>query len=523
MSRRVAANPSSILLVSAALLVALPGCGRDSNSGGAPDLPSSALANQPSSATANAAPRKTPENGPSSRPAPRAAPDSPNVVLFLVDTLRAERLGPYGYTKFPTSPALDELTRHGVVFEHAYAPAPWTAPSVASLFTSTFVCEHSHLMKRSKLAGTLKTLAERLLPTGYTTYGFWANSFLQPEFGLSRGFMVAGAVPRMDGEKLEQIFGKVMRPPMFLYIHTLEPHNPDHFAPDETPGFPTVGKDTRDRIKAAYDHYKELLSEDYAANQPPGTTDRSAEISAALGQLNALRTDYSNLYDAAVRLADGNVGSTINELKRRGLWDRCVFIFVSDHGEEMGEHGGWLHSQALYEEQIRVPLVIRFPNDEHAGLRISTPVSLVDVAPTILELAKHPELTDKMRGQSLMPLIRGEKRSDTEPTLVSVRRNATDYYRRWHEQRGENNLAARWLNWKAIWNVDPQTLELYDLLTDPGEQKNIAADFPEVAARIKTFLVQAWENCSGAALPINTLGKMDDETKRRLKSIGYVE
>ena len=124
-----------------------------------------------------------------------------------------------------------------------------------------------------------------------------------------------------------------------------------------------------------------------------------------MSRLHALLPEIDLLYDAAVLESDANLGSVIDELKETGRWDETLFILVSDHGEELGDHGGWLHDQSAYDELIRVPLVIRFPGDEFAGRRIEGPVSLLDIVPTIMDYLHRPELAANCRGQSLMPLL----------------------------------------------------------------------------------------------------------------------
>lgn len=446
----------------------------------------------------------------------------PNVVVFLIDTLRADRIGAYGYTKRETAPTMDALARAGVVFEQAYSPSPWTAPTVAALFTSTFPNENNHIRFRSRLDDRFRTLAQRLGQVKYFTYGLSASAFVSKEFGLARGFAAFAAAPMIDGEKVENVFGVVYRAPFFFYIHNVEPHDPYFYAPAETPGFRTVSAERRAEIKESYSKYKAALGADKTDGVPTWSDAHDERVAACLRELDAQREDYSELYDATVRAADHNIASTIETLKRRGAWENTILVVTADHGEEMGEHGGWLHGQSVYEEQVRIPLIVRFPKDEFAGTRVGQPVSLVDLAPTILEWAGAPNATEGMRGRSLGPLIRGEAGAADEPVLVSVRHNMNEFYGVWHKQRGEINLAARLGKWKAIWNVEPQTLELYDVQADPGEKKNVAGDNAGVSERLRAFLVSAHEWGKANAAPIQVITPQSD-TMKKLKTIGYVE
>lgn len=483
---------------------------------------------QPDAGFAQASTSNNPSPSPSA-PAPGlAAPANsrlPSIVIYLVDTLRADRLGAYGHSKRPLTPTMDALAGRGVVFEQAYGAGPWTVPSVASLFTSRFCSEHSHIMMRSKLDEKLTVIAQVFERGNYMTCSLFTNSFLLEEFGMARGFHTSGGLPWIDQEKLGFVFDKVFRAPLLLYVHNLEPHTPWNFLQEgvSVPGFQLIEGAARQKIKDAYLKYKELLAADYSADQPFGTTDVGDGIAAQIDILNGSRDAYNDLYDAAVGVADAHLAGVIEELKHRGIWDNTILILTSDHGEELGEHGGWLHGQALYDEQIRVPLIIHFPHDRFAGTRIAAPVSLVDVAPTTLALAGAPP-TAEFHGRNLLPLIMGEVRAPEDaPVVVSVRRNQTDYYKPWHEKRGETNFAARMDQWKAIWNADPQTLELYDLQADPGETQNLADANPQVAQKLRDFLVKFQQRCAATALPVKTIAHPKSETKDRLKSIGYVE
>ncbi|MFQ5490931.1 MAG: sulfatase, partial [Phycisphaerae bacterium] len=308
----------------------------------------------------------------------------PHVVIMLIDTLRADRLGVYGYG-LTTSPNIDALAGESVVFEQCSAPAPWTLPSVASLLTSTFVCEHGLTVDKQKLAGGLIPLAERLKPLGYATASFFANFYAGPLSGLDRGYDLAKSVRFAAGAEISPWLDTVPSRPFHLYLHNIEPHNPYNAGDRFVQPFGQVLADDKELVKQAYLAYRRLTRADYAAKRRVGTTDNTSEQDAAMARLASIKPTIDVLYDAAVRKADFRVGRIIDLLKRRNLWDNTVFILTSDHGEELGDHGGWLHDQSVYEELLRVPLMVHFPGGRFAGRRLAESVSLIDVMPTILD------------------------------------------------------------------------------------------------------------------------------------------
>lgn len=450
--------------------------------------------------------------------------DRPNVVIFLIDTLRADRLGVYGYDRRPTSPRIDTLARESVVFEQACAPSPWTLPTVVSLVTSTFPCEHGTLDNRQQLSRSLEPLAERFQRLGYTTLGSYANPFAGPDYGLDRGYDVLRSARKTDGKQVGRLLDEQPDRPFFLYIHNLEPHSPLVFAPAHTDGFRDVPRLTRNKIRTHYTLYRRATRVDFAEDRPLGTTDNTSRQDRYMAALTSMLDDYNELYDASVRLADERVSLVIDELKRRGLWDNTLFIVLSDHGEEMNEHGGWLHDQSVYEELVHVPLVVRFPSGQYAGRKLHTVVSLVDVLPTIFDFLETPEAARGARGRSLMPLIRGDESAADEFIVPAMRWNTKKYYRPWKESRGDINVVVRRGKWKGIWNVEPKTLELYNLTGDPGERHDISAATPKLAADMLLF-AQAWfEECgTNAVEPPAKNADPDEETLQKLRSLGYID
>jgi arylsulfatase A-like enzyme len=442
--------------------------------------------------------------------------------LYVIDTLRADRLGVYGYDQH-TSPTIDELAASGVVFDSASAAAPWTLPSVSSLFLSQLSCEHGVTIDRDRIAADARPLALILKELGYETASFHANPYAGKMSGLDMGFDVARLVKQ---GALEDAVGAWLgareRDPFFLYVHTVEPHNPelalDRFI--EPRGF--VSEDLKREVEDAYRVYRTLTRVDYDAERPPGSTDNTDEQRVALARLDALRGPIDHLYDAMVREADERLGRIVASLESAGVWHNTVFILVSDHGEELGDRGGWQHDQSLYEELVDVPFVVRFPENAAAGRRIADPVGLIDVVPTLTEIL-GVEPPSSVRGRSLLPLIEGERALSTS-RLSAVRHNEKKFYRPYEQTRGDLNVMMRRGQWKGIWNVELDTLELYDLDADPQERADVSKTEQAISEGMERFARSALEQCRERApgsLSESDV-ELDEESRRQLESLGYV-
>ena len=446
------------------------------------------------------------------------------VIIYVVDTLRADRLGLYGYDR-STSARIDSLASDSVVFEQAYAPAPWTTPSVASLITSTFVCEHQ-MTQRKKLAPELQTLAERLSTVGYGTGAFIANPLVGNLTDLGRGYN--DYMLREDlneAARLADVTGfldRVADDPFLLYLHTMEPHEPHTTPPRFVARFGQFSADQLTEYHEAMLRYYGYRHADWKLDKPLGTNDYTAEQDAAMGYFVKLGEAVNLVYDAAVLHASANLGNIVSMLKERELWDQAIFIFLSDHGEELGEHGGWFHGQSLYEELSRVPLVMHFPGGEFGGRRITAPVSLVDLMPTVFDYLGRGELCEGCRGVSLLPLLRGTVETPRpQPNILGMRFNRVNYYRPWKESRGDLNVLLRQDQWKGIWNAELDSLELYDLRLDYGELSDISTEQPQLAQSMRQR-GEAWlQNCSDQATQPEEVEEIDAETEERLRALGY--
>ncbi len=391
----------------------------------------------------------------------------PNLLIYLIDTLRADHLSCYGYDR-KTSPKIDRFAKDAILFEQAYSTSPWTRPSVASLFSGLRYGTHG-AGKTTGLAPELNTLAERLRSQGFETAAFIANahvhgSTLNFEQGFSRFVgveKVKGASRASDVNELvfDWLEGHSDRP-FFLYVHTIDPHA-TYEPPEETAG----------TFQAPYD----------GVLNPSLTHSRTLSSLESLGpkDIQYLR----DLYDEEILFNDREFGRLMKQLKERGLYDNTVVVVVSDHGEEFHEHGGFGHGNRLWQELLRVPFLWKPAADSKLprGVRVSVPASLIDVLPSVapgLDLTL-PEFS--VQGLDLAPMARGEFSgerdilAEEEPNLRCL-------------VRGPVKIIA----WDDE-DPDKRRLQLYDLASDPGEQSDLAAARPADAKRWYLELMGVFE------------------------------
>src|SRR5262245_9458043 len=326
-----------------------------------------------------------------------APPDSPNVLFIVVDTLRADHLSCYGYTR-QTSPRLDRFAQEGALFENAYATSSWTAPSHASLLTGRYPHEHGVETKTPYALsdGRYPTLAEALKERGYRTAAFSANSFwFTRPMGFGRGFIRFEdffqspsdmALRTFYGRAFEQVVlrrlgiedfparkraadinrsvlrwvDRYREKPFFAFLNYMDTHDP------YLPPAPFRGKFSRSPAPGG------ILNGRLGRYHPPMTP---VELQ---GEIDA--------YDGAIAYVDDQIGRLLDELRRRAMLDRTVVLVTSDHGESLGERGFLLHANSLYLETIHVPLILRYPERTPAGVRVTQPVTNAAAAATVMEL-----------------------------------------------------------------------------------------------------------------------------------------
>jgi arylsulfatase A-like enzyme len=284
--------------------------------------------------------------------------------------------------------------------------------------------------------------------------------------------------------------------PFFLYVQTLEPHVP--YLPPE----PQLRRFTERRGSE-----REIYRAVRTTGGPP-----KPEATRLLEQ----QRDYLDaLYDASVAWADDRLAKLVGVLQRRGRWHRTLFVFVSDHGEELLDHGGTEHGHTLHDELIRVPMLWHFPRGEAGDQRLRQRASHVDVAPTVLAYLGRADLAEGLPGRSLLAAMRGrERRGPAEPWVASVR-FADAIHTVW-PRLGQRNLAVLEGGWKAIWRIDDGGVELYDLARDPGETRDVAAQHPERLAELRALL-----DGLGAGRAGGGSIELSEEETERLRALGY--
>lgn len=442
--------------------------------------------------------------------APLGPKERPSFIVLLVDTLRADYLGAYGF-EGAISPNLDRLAAESLLFENCFANAPWTKPSIATLFTSLPPAVHGVTdMGKATWSGQgglmqllpeeAETMAERFQRAGYRTAAFVANPFISPRYGFSQGFEVfdrkgktSALLASARRWLAEHAFDR--EAPFFLYLHVMDVHGP-YDAPRGD--FEAVlqqmdGGVSRTLTKEEYERIPEYLR----------------GIDWATEEERYRLTSWRAKYGAGVHSFDRAIGPFLDELRASGVLDRAYVVLTADHGEELMEHGGWNHGNNLYDHTLHVPLLIRKPLAEDAGRNITSLLSLIDLMPTLSALG-GVELPPGILGRDFSTVLRGG--SDAETTAVfagAVKENP-------------RIQGVRTLSHKLIWDEERGELELYDLIADPKECHDLSEQDAPSLAQMKTYLREHLErNETRGALSPEAI-PMGDELRSQLKALGYV-
>jgi arylsulfatase A-like enzyme len=441
------------------------------------------------------------------------APSQPNIILVSIDSLRADHLGCYGYER-PTSPTIDRLAAEGVRFDNAISTSSWTLPAHAAMFTGLYNSAHAIVDTGMRLADEHLTLAEQLSAGGYATVGFFGGPHLHPTFGLAQGFgeyvncmmplLKMGDEAEVPDESHHLSHVDITGPrtiekltawletakqgrPLFLFLHLWDVHY-DYIPPS--------------RYVEMFDpdYHGDVTAESYMRNGAihPNMTARDLEHVVAL-------------YDGEIRFTDDNLGQMLAALDRHGRLENTLIVITSDHGDEFFEHGWKGHQRTLFEEMVRVPLIMHWPGRLDPGLAVEDQACLIDLLPTLLSLAGVP-LGSEVQGRDLSPLLRGNT-LPAQAALCELLVDDRDY------------RALRTNEWKVVLDRPARRAFFYDLRADPREQRPLA----QMTERFQAALTELRElrNASiarGQRLD-RTAGhaQLSDELQARLRSLGYVD
>jgi len=427
------------------------------------------------------------------RPVRNRQTDLPNILLITLDTTRADHLSCYGYTR-ATSPRIDALAAEGMVYDRCIATSSWTLPAHASLLTGRFPTSHGAIYdpngavvlagilpgewanyRVSALGDRIETLATVLKRHGYVTGGVVGGPWLKKPFGLGQGFddYDDDEITNVNGRLAEQInrralpwIERMADRPFLLFLNYFDPHDP-YLPPEEF-------------------RYRFL------------------DTSKLIGGAKATPEQLLALYDAEIHYTDHFLGQLVDHLKDLGVYDDTWIIITADHGELFGEHDLRGHGLTLYEEEVHIPLIMKFPKRWAKQGRSPDLIRLVDVMPIILDRLEIP-LPSRVQGTAFGQ-SRGWALAETYPLSVLSKRG---HYRAFY--RG---------NFKYIWNSRGGHM-LFDLDADPREQNNLYALQLERAADMRTAMDALMK-----ALPRPTqttvVTHVDPNTLRILRSLGYV-
>jgi arylsulfatase A-like enzyme len=427
--------------------------------------------------------------------------DAPNFVLVALDTVGAEHLG-YELDGARHTPNLDQLAGEGIVFRRAFSTAPWTQPSIASLFTSRMPSSHGVLRLRHVLSPEAETLAERLGDAGYETAGFVSHDLLQRRLGYAQGFghwnqeHVGGheaiTSAELTDSAIDWLDARRGQSPFFLFVHYFDPH-------------------------FVYQHHPAHdLTAGYAGPLEPGMD--IWKLRNQRGQLTPEDLEYLvGLYREEIGFTDRHLGRLLRRLDTLGVAEDTVIVVVADHGEEFMRHGWIGHTRTLYDELLRVPLLVRLPGAS-PGREVRAPVSLLDVAPTLLELAGVPA-DPRADGISLVPFLTSDASPPSRDLYAEVSFEAPP--RDVHEEGTVFRTALIRGDLKLVHDLVTDRFSLYDRGVDPEELVDIA-DSHSDADSLRAAL-RAWEETRGSdSLGRAELLEPDDEELERLRALGYV-
>jgi arylsulfatase A-like enzyme len=447
--------------------------------------------------------------------------DQKNIILISLDTVRPDHLGCYGYQR-NTSPAIDLLAADGVLFKNTYSTTSWTLPGHVSLLTSLNCLNHQVYFPLQKMTPDAPTLADILRTLQFYCAAFTGGGYLSETYGFSKGFdsyqeirLHGDQAIRLDeAERLAQLASLWLEDNkdknFFLFLHTYQPHDPyANMSP--------IGKEFLEEESKWEQVKMGILLDERGGRYHAQFSDEEKQNIIAL-------------YDGDIKYTDTFfVQPIMDKLKELGLYEKSLIILTSDHGEEFFDHEAWLHDHSVYDEGIRIPLIVKFPDAEFKGTQIENIARITDIMPTILDRASIKINRQRFDGVSLVPLINGkEKKQRTfvsdvalrefkmSPSVISINKDNFKFIL-------NKKISSPYIR-RSVQNFDGSQIELYDLEKDPGETKNLAANiaFRDLCFELLDDINRLYEKAEELQKRQDEV-TLDQSLRERLKALGYIK
>jgi len=430
-----------------------------------------------------------------------------NIILVGIDTCRQDHMSCFGY-ELDTTPNLKTLAQDCILFTNTISQSPWTLPSFASIFTSTYPSVHRARGKAEgdkfyPIIGSLNSGVEILSSSGFKTKAYINGPYLAPAFGLSKGFddydyaHGSNAKIRRSDETVNRALEWIKEnseEQFFLFLHFFDPHlNYDPPRRSLQRLMKLAGFEYSGTLKSPFFQLKEV---------------RNNELLLSEEDWKFIQF----LYDAEISAVDESCGKLFRFLKANGLYDKSIIVVLSDHGEEFLDHGGFEHGHTLYDELIKIPLMIKMPSSIRAGEIISHQVRLIDIMPTLLEILDM-DIPESFQGESLLRLIKKGRENEIWPAFSE------------ETHWGDELKAVRESCYKFITNDALDAFQLYNLCSDPGEKKDLANTEKEKARKMRRIIIRWMRSNLGRVNKMKGEQSvdLDKKTKESLRSLGYIK
>jgi arylsulfatase A-like enzyme len=438
-----------------------------------------------------------------------------NVFIYLVDALRADHLSCYGYEK-KTSPFLDKFSKDSILFKKCFANASWTRPAVASILTGLYPNKHRAESRKEKLSSDAIMISEVLQSKGFSTHYITANSNVSKAFNFKQGIDNYLYLAKRQENKKDRYFSSEFinenffksisesadfaEKPIFAYLHTVDPHEP------YTPQDPFL-KFKRQDLEKGREHLANAANL-YKKRGTSGLTEKDLAY-------------VTSLYDCEILHNDYYFGEFIEFLKDKDLYDNSIIVFLADHGEQFMEHRGLTHGNSIYNEEIHVPLVIKFPGGEYADQQSELYVSQVDIVPTILDYLGM-DIPPKVDGENVLPFLDevGFKRTILIKELKVAGKNFVGFI----SSADKKKYIARY---KGKEFKDMVRYEVYNLRRDFGESDNLFRSrsqfhFQSMKFQIDYLLELIGRSAFRKEKEVD-YKKLDPKILEELRGLGYIK